>query len=71
MQDVYTILEALRAGDHVEIQLDGTDFWLPVMDGGPLEEDGAVEVSLHGELVALQIRPTDKIRILRKEDNAN
>ena len=66
MFDVYTILEALRAGDRVEIQLDGTDFWIRVLDGGPLEEDGAVEVSLYGERVALQIRRADKIRILPK-----
>jgi hypothetical protein len=66
MFDVYTILEALRAGDRVEIQLDGTDFWIRVLDGGPLEEDGAVEVALYGERVALQIRRADKIRILPK-----
>jgi hypothetical protein len=36
------------------------------LDGGPLEEDGAVEVALYGERVALQIRRADKIRILPK-----
>jgi hypothetical protein len=64
MFDVYTIIEALRAGDRVEIQLDGTEEWLRVLDGGPLEEDGAVEVDLYGEQVALQLRPSDKIRIV-------